>query len=237
MNSDDAQGEPSYQPTERRPIASRETGWARSIASRLAANGVSPNAISVAGMLAAIAAGGCLAATAQTEGWLTRGCWLAAALFAQCRLLANLFDGMVAIERNLASPVGELYNEVPDRVSDAAIFIGLGYAVGGCPILGLTAALVCVFTAYVRAAAKVAGAPQDYCGPMAKPQRMATVTLVALYAALAPLAWQPIYQPGDTPLGIAALGLAIVIVGGFFTALRRLWRAGRFLRSSSARTP
>ena len=98
--------------------------------------------------------------------------------------------------------------------------------------MGLTAALVCVFTAYVRAAAKVAGAPQDYCGPMAKPQRMATVTLIAAYCALTPLPWQPIYQPGDTPLGMAALGSAIVILGGTFTALRRLWRAARYLKTS-----
>ena len=232
MSSDETNNDGAYNPTERRPIASRETGWARSIASWLAGKGVSPNAISVAGMIAAIIAGACLAATSHTEGWLTRCCWLGAALLAQCRLLANLFDGMVAIQRNVASPVGELYNEVPDRVSDAAIFIGLGYAVGGCPILGLFAALVCVFTAYVRAAAKVAGAPQDYCGPMAKPQRMASVTLVAVYCALTPLAWQPMYQPGDTPLGMAALGLAIVIVGGLLTVIRRLWRAARFLQPS-----
>ncbi len=194
--------------------------------------GISPNAISVAGMVAAIIAGGCLAGTSHTEGFFTRALWMAAAMLAQCRLLANLFDGMVAIERNVASPVGELYNEVPDRVSDTAIFVGMGYAVGGCPILGLIAALLSVFTAYVRAAAKVAGAPQDYCGPMAKPQRMATVTLVAVYCALTPLAWQPTYHQGDTPLGVAAIGLAIVIVGGSVTAIRRLWRAASFLRTN-----
>ncbi len=43
--------------------------------------------------------------------------WLAGALLVQLRLLANLYDGMVAVLRQIASPVDELFNEVPDRVS------------------------------------------------------------------------------------------------------------------------
>ena len=45
-------------------------------------------------------------------------------------LLANLLDGMVAMGRGVASPVGELFNEVADRVSDTAILLGLGWAAG-----------------------------------------------------------------------------------------------------------
>ena len=51
-------------------------------------------------------------------------CWC------RLRLLANLLDGMVAIGRGIASPVGELFNEVPDRVSDTAVLLGLGVAGG-----------------------------------------------------------------------------------------------------------
>ncbi|PYL24189.1 MAG: hypothetical protein DMF44_05850 [Verrucomicrobia bacterium] len=50
--------------------------------------------------------------------------WLFAALGAQLRLRANMLDGMVALVSARASKVGELYNEVPDRVWDAAVFIG-----------------------------------------------------------------------------------------------------------------
>jgi phosphatidylglycerophosphate synthase len=39
-----------------------------------------------------------------------------------------MLDGMVALASCRDSKVGELYNEVPDRVSDAAVFIGVGYA-------------------------------------------------------------------------------------------------------------
>lgn len=140
-------------------------------------------------MFAAIGAGAACFATGPVDGWGERGLWLLGGALCQVRLLCNLFDGMVAIARGVASPKGELYNEVPDRVSDAAIFIGLGYASLSDPILGVAAALVAVFTAYVRAMAKAAGAPNDYCGPMAKPQRMAVVTALSIWMALRPDAW------------------------------------------------
>jgi len=43
-------------------------------------------------------AGTSLAATAHVEGWMLRACWLGAAACIQLRLIANLLDGMVAVE-------------------------------------------------------------------------------------------------------------------------------------------
>jgi phosphatidylglycerophosphate synthase len=222
---------PDYQATERRPIASRELALSQRISSWLADRGASPNAISVAGMIAAVLGGLALWATSLDDSW-QRLWWFIGATAAQVRLLANMFDGMVAIRRGVASPVGELYNDVPDRISDTALFLGLGSAAGGHPLLGFAAALAAVFTAYVRAAAKVAGAPQDFCGPMAKPQRMFAVTVLALYCTAAPRAWQPTWTIGKEPFGLAALALAIITVGSLITAGRRLVRAGRTLRQT-----
>lgn len=223
--------QPAYEPSERRPIASRETAWANSIARWLARRGASANAISVAGMFAAIFAGGCFVATSQLEWPWIRVAWICAALGAQLRLLANLFDGMVAIASGKASRVGELYNEVPDRVSDAAIFVGMGYATGGDPVLGCAAALAAVFTAYVRAQAKAAGAPNDFGGPMAKPQRMFVVTLAALYCGLTPAWMQPALYG---MMGVPALALAIIAVGCVLTAVLRLRRATLALNARTA---
>jgi phosphatidylglycerophosphate synthase len=216
-------GEPAYEPTDRRPIKSRDTRWAHAIAHRLATAGVSPNAISVFGMFAASAAGVAFAITSQSEGVLQRALWIGGALLVQVRLLCNLFDGMVAIARDIASPTGELYNEVPDRISDAAVMIGLGYASTGHVIYGYLAALVSVFVAYVRAMVKAIGAPNDFCGPMGKPQRMAIVTVLGVYLCCAPESWR--WNWGE-----ARVVLAVIVVGGATTALRRLWRAARFLR-------
>jgi phosphatidylglycerophosphate synthase len=220
-----------YNAAERRPIAARELAVFQKLAAWLADLGASPNGISVAGMIAALIGGVAFWATSQGTPY-TRLFWLAAALLTQLRLLANMLDGMVAIRRNLASPLGELYNEVPDRISDAALLIGVGLASGGQLLLGFGAALAAVFTAYVRAMAKAAGAPQNFCGPMAKQQRMFLITLVALYQGLAPAAWQPKWNFGDQKLGVAALALAIILIGSIFTAFRRLARAARFLRMS-----
>jgi phosphatidylglycerophosphate synthase len=203
-------------------------GWLASVLVRM---NVSPNAISIAGMVAAIAGGAAFAATSWDPAY-PRLLWLAAALCVQLRLLANLLDGMVAIASGKASPVGELYNEVPDRVSDAAILGGAGYALGGDVALGLTAACVAIFTAYVRAMGKAAGAPQDYGGPMAKPQRMFVMTVLGVYHGFAPAAWH-LQLEKPQGWGFVAVGLAVIIVLGIVTAWRRLARIAAFLK----RTP
>src|SRR5215472_18143834 len=113
---------------DRRPIATRNRKWAQSATRWLASRNVSPNVISIAGMCACIAAGIALGLTSVAYH---RIFWVIAALGAQLRLTANMLDGMVALTSGRASKVGELYNEVPDRVSDAAVFIGAGFAWGG----------------------------------------------------------------------------------------------------------
>ena len=214
--------EPTYDPIDRRPIQSRNTRWAETVAQFLVNLGLSPNTISILGMLAAVAAGVTFASTDVSAGSAQRALWLIGGILCQVRLLCNMFDGMVAVKRGVASPKGELYNEVPDRVSDAAVLVGLGYSAGGDIAIGYLAALVSVFVAYVRAAAKSIGAPNDFCGPMAKPQRMALATVLAVYMAFSPVSWR---LPWGEPTGV----LVIVIVGGIVTALRRLIRAGKHL--------
>lgn len=228
--------EESYRPLERRPIASRDLEVSRRVASWLARRGASPNLISVAGMASGIAAGLCLYATSQAGPFWQRVAWVGSAAFLQLRLTANLLDGMVAIESGRASPLGELYNEVPDRVSDAAAFIGAGYAAGGHVALGYGAACVAIFTAYVRAMGKVAGASQEYCGPMAKQHRVFVMTVVALYCGLTPQSWQPdliLSEWTDPPIGLAGAGLALIIAGGLWTAARRLRRIASNLKGQN----
>lgn len=212
---------------ERRPIKSRETHWAEQVTDLLIAFKATPNSISVAGMFAAILAGFAFGATSVIEDWGSRALWLTGGLLCQVRLLCNLFDGMVAVKRGIASRVGELYNEVPDRVSDVAILVGVGYAVGGHFVLGFGAALAAVFVAYVRAMGKAAGATNDFCGPMAKPQRMAIVTVLAIGMAIVPASWR--WELMGEELGLPSVTLAVILVGCLLTASRRLIRAAREL--------
>src|SRR5213592_764502 len=140
-------------------------------------------------MCACIFAGIALGLTSYSD---YRVLWLIAVLGAQLRLTANMLDGMVAIASGRTSKIGELYNEVPDRISDAAVFIGAGFAWGGNIALGFIATILAIFTAYVRAAVKIAGAPNEFCGPIAKQHRMLVITLISLYSAVTPRSWQMI---------------------------------------------
>ncbi|WP_338148329.1 CDP-alcohol phosphatidyltransferase family protein [Neoroseomonas eburnea] len=207
---------------DRRPIAARNLGATQKVAAWLVARGASPNGISLAGMAAGLGAGLAFAAT----DWLPGGAWLfwlLGAALVQARLMANLFDGMVAIGRGVASPVGELFNEVPDRVSDTAVLLGLGVAAGSVA-LGLAAALAAMATAYVRTTARAAGAPSDFCGPMAKQHRMALATALGVWCAVVPAAWSGgAWAPWTV--------LAVILAGSLATAWRRLARAAAALEA------
>ena len=202
-------------PGDRRPLAVRGTGWAQAIAKRLAATSVTPNAISFAGMVAALAAGAALGFGGAADGAVRGAAFTLAALLCQVRLLCNLFDGMVAVEGGKSTPDGGVWNEVPDRVSDVAILVGCGIAVGA-PWLGWMAASAALATAYVREHGRALGQPADFSGPMAKQHRMALVTVAAPVAGLWPFAGD-----GDAVLVAALWAMA---VGGAVTAARRLAR-------------
>jgi phosphatidylglycerophosphate synthase len=197
-------------PTDRRPIRARRVRIFQRMASLLVRGGVSANAISLAGMMCGIASGATLWATAHASNELViRLLWLAAAGLVQSRLLANMLDGMVAVESGTASPVGELFNDLPDRVSDSATLIGLGYALGGSATLGWLAALLAMATAYVRAVGKAAGAGSNFSGPMAKPHRMFVVTIVSVWSVFSPLALHD--HVATTTLWIIVLGCAVTL--------------------------
>lgn len=91
-------------------------------------------------------------------------------------------DGMLAVEGGLKSAVGDLYNEIPDRIADVLIFAPLGYAVGSFwgIVLAWAAAAGAVFTAYLRVLGTALTRRHDFCGPMAKQQRMAVATVGCL---------------------------------------------------------
>ena len=140
---------------------------------------------------------------------------LAAAAGIQLRLLCNLFDGMVAIEGGFKSKAGELYNEFPDRISDVLVLVAAGYFAGGSGLVfGITAAILALLTAYVRALAGSAGVTPSFCGPMAKQQRMAIITLACLLSIP-----EPMYSAGH-PVMLGSL--AVIIVGAVITTVRRL---------------
>lgn len=214
----------------RRPLKTRDWPFFKNLAAWLARSGATPNAISFMSIVFGCGAGALLAATAHVEGWALRGCWLGAAACVQLRLIANLLDGMVAVEGRKGGPVGDLWNEAPDRVSDAAIFVGAGFAAGSCSCLGFLAAIVALFVAYVRALGASVGVGQVFLGPQAKQQRMAVTTLACVLSAVFPCR---IWNATSHPITIIKVALAIIILGGVITAWRRLARIATLLREKA----
>ena len=196
----------------RRPLASRDTGWARRVAARLARSPVTPNGISIAGTVFAGVAGAAFWASGSADGATRALCLVVAALGCQGRLLCNLFDGMVAVEGGRRTADGALWNELPDRFSDLAVFVGAALAIGD-PALGWAAGALATLAAYVRELGHGIDGVSDFAGPMAKPQRMALVTAAALLA-IAEGVWN-----GDG--GVLRVALWIVALGSLATALRR----------------
>jgi phosphatidylglycerophosphate synthase len=217
---------------DRRPIAARGLGPVRWLAATLARAGVTPNFISVLSVVAAAIAGGALAAVGRVDV-PPLVLYLVGAAGIQLRLLANMLDGMVAVEFKMRSAVGELFNEVPDRISDTVILVGAGYALGGESWAGWFAACAAMFVTYARALGRSLGFPADFRGPMAKQQRMFLVTVAAIYLAFAPSGFRPIVTPwaGGPSMSIMDWTLLVIAIGSLLTAWRRLATLASNLRS------
>ena len=190
----------------RRPIATRDAGWARVMAATLGHTAITPNQIS----LLSIAFAGIGAAL--LAWWPTPVGLIVCAICVQLRLLCNLLDGMVAVEGGKSSAMGSLYNEFPDRLTDSILLIALGYACGQ-PWLGWLCALLEVSTAYVRSFGGSLGFAQDFRGPLAKAQRMAVLTLGCIVGAA-----ESFWHPQRYALLAAAV---IIAIGALLTCVTR----------------
>jgi phosphatidylglycerophosphate synthase len=193
----------------------------RPIERLLVRRGVPPDAITALGV--AFAGIGGLGVWLGRNGtpWL-----LLVPLGAFLRTAANALDGMVAASTGTGRPLGEVYNEVADRVGDIAMFLPV-LTVPGVPdalVAGTLAAMLA--TSYLGLAVKAAGGPRIYSGPMGKPDRLLVVGAAALLAM-----W---FRPGGVFTGalvIVLAGSAVTFVQRVVAARRALMRAGEAGRS------
>jgi phosphatidylglycerophosphate synthase len=195
-------------PQSRRPLGSRNSAWAKSLAVSAVQKGLTPNQISQLSI--ACAALGVVFYAISPFGpgvlqWLTL---ILAAAACQARLVCNLIDGMVAVEGGQGAKDGPFWNEAPDRISDLLLLTGAGIAAGN-PGLGLLASALAVLTAYIRELGRAEGFAPDFSGPLAKPQRMAVLTVGTVLAA---------FYASDWTLTVT---LWVIVAGTGATALRR----------------
>jgi phosphatidylglycerophosphate synthase len=209
----------------RRPLKTRSRAWAHFLARRLASAGVRPNVVSAASIVFAGAAGACLALSVEETGGTCGPLLLAAVAGIQLRLLCNMIDGLLAVEGGLATPAGEIWNDLPDRIADPLVLIGAGLAVRTLPgglLLGWLAALLALLTAYVRVLGGSVGLTQSFAGPMAKQHRMFAVSVGCVGGAIESFFGRP--------PRILWLALAVVVAGAAATVALRTARIARELR-------
>ena len=160
----------------RRPLATRNKAWAHILAAKLSLWNISPNQISILSIVGAAVA---LLGFSISQPSAQDSLLIIAIVGIQFRLLCNMMDGMVAIEYKKKSAVGDLYNEVPDRIADAMIILGAGlYCRNYDVAMTLTGIniFLAVLTAYIRTLGASLGQGHQYLGPMAKQHRMALLT-------------------------------------------------------------
>jgi phosphatidylglycerophosphate synthase len=191
----------------RRPLSSRNSAWATRLATWAVAKGLAPNQISQASMGFGVL-GFLLYWLSAAGGFFQFLCLILAAASVQARLVCNLIDGMVAVEGGKGARDGPFWNEAPDRASDLLFLAGAGLAAGN-PALGLLAAALAIATAYIRELGRAEGFPPDFSGPLAKPQRMAVLTVGTILAALYATEWT------------LTMTLWIIVAGTVITIFRR----------------
>ena len=185
-------------------------GWLRvvaAVARPLARAGVSANAVTVAALVAAVAA----VPLAAIDGW--PGPALACLAVTVSGLLDSL-DGAVAVQSGRTTKVGFLLDSVLDRLADAAMPASLAVVVGEAAPVAVAAGAAAWWLEYVRARASLAAPPvKQVVTPGERPTRI-ILTAVGL---------------GLPPLALAALWGQVVIVGGsaLFLLAHSLRRLGR----------
>lgn len=143
-----------------------------------------------------------------------------------------MLDGMVALAAGKASCRGEILNDLPDRVSDVLIFVGVAHSGWMHPLLGYWSALFALLTAYVGLFGQAVGVHREFSGMMSKPWRMVTLH-VGAWLTLVCLWWnaESIRYLHLTYLDWACL---IIIAGCVQTITIRLKRILAALRLKSA---
>lgn len=207
----------NYEPTSRRPIADLFRCTARFATELCVRWGIHPDAISYASMAFASAAAICFWQAGAHPGLLLVG-----PLFCYLRLWCNMLDGMVALASGRASSRGEILNDLPDRVSDVVIFVGVAHSGLMNPFVGYGAAILALLTAYVGVLGQAVGLRREFSGIMSKPWRMVALHLGA-WLTFATMRWNDgAYRFGA--LTVLDWTCLIVIVGCLQTIALRLRR-------------
>jgi len=138
---------------------------------------IHPDWITLAGLLCSLLAAA-LFQIAEAERWP----FLVIPVLLLLRITFNALDGMVAQATGKARAFGEVLNEFTDRLSDAAILLGIGISPLSSLKFGVAATLLVLLASHVGVLGKAVGSGRQYGGILGKADRMLYVGLACLTA-------------------------------------------------------
>lgn len=189
----------------------------RPLVRRLAAAGVTANAVTLLAMLLSCALGAWLLLAGDSRLFLLLPVWMF------LRMALNAVDGMLAREFGQKSALGAYLNELTDVVSDAALYLPfVAVAPFGWGSVGAVIFLSAL-SEMTGALGPMIGAERRYDGPMGKSDRAFVFGCLGLWLGLAGTlpAWITWLMPG-----LAAL-IAMNIVNRIRNGLAQVSGAGR----------
>jgi phosphatidylglycerophosphate synthase len=134
-----------------------------------------------------------------------------------------MLDGMIALESGKASRRGEIINDLPDRFSDVAIFIGVAHSSWGNMVYGYWVALAAVLVAYIGLFGQAVGVQRR----IVLLSIGALITMVLILDGRGP--W--LQMPWGGALSVLDLTNLAILLGCFQTMALRLSRIFRALPS------
>ena len=189
----------------RKDLASRLT----QAPARFLAGKVSPNALTVLGFLISL-----VAAAVVARGFLVLG-----GILVLLAGLLDLLDGAVARRAGKATPFGAVLDSTLDRLSEAALLLGLLFLLRGSALVYLIYALLVgsFLVSYIRARGEGLGLPSE-AGLFTRGERIVVLALGLITGLLTP-------------------ALALVTVLSWFTVGQRLGEVWRQTRSPRGGLP
>ena len=176
-------------------------GLLRPLVRRLAAAGITANAVTLLAMFISLALGVllCLLGPQQVSLFLLLPIWMF------LRMALNAIDGMLAREFGQKSALGAYLNELTDVVSDAALYLPFAFiAPFGWPSVGGVIFLAAL-SEMTGALGPMIGAPRQYDGPVGKSDRAFLFGALGLWVGLG------LQLPGWSVWLMVAAGAGIVL--------------------------
>lgn len=165
---------------------------------------ISPDSLNLAAVAVSVVITGIFCVSLQI-----RSAFICIPVLVFFRLLFNALDGMVARQTGCTSRIGEVHNELTDRISDTLTIFAVGLSGNGNGTLSGITCSVMLLASYVGILCKSAGGSRLYIGIMCKPDRLVLMGTAAI-AAL----WLPQYLVWN-------IYLITVLIGVLITGIQR----------------